>query len=184
MRSPPGLLPEFGSLSKLVIQEQKVDSLSADAPANVDAALFEIAARVKNPADIEYVRDRILDTAKNFREKPVDADRLEQVRKHLRYSVALRMQSSDAIARILAQYIALRRTPESMNKLYDQYASLTPDDVQKAAAKYLVDSNRTIVTLTGLREAPDETPSPALLLSRPSRPPKCAWSTCRASPRS
>jgi predicted Zn-dependent peptidase len=59
------------------------------------------------------------------------------------------MQSSDAIAGILAQFIALRRTPESMNKLYDQYASLTPEDVQKAAASFLVDSGRTIVTLTG-----------------------------------
>ena len=36
-----------------------------------------------------------------------------------------------------------------MNALYDQYAKLTPEDVQKAAAKYLVDNGRTIVTLTG-----------------------------------
>jgi zinc protease len=104
---------------------------------------------VKKAADLDYIRDQILETAKNFREKPVDAARLDAVRKHLRYSVALRMQSSDAIAGILAQFIALRRTPESMNKLYDQYASLTPEDVQKAAASFLVDSGRTIVTLTG-----------------------------------
>ena len=87
----------------------------------------------------------------------MDAARLDAVRKHLRYSIALRMQSSDAIAGILAQFIALRRTPESMNKLYDQYASLTPDDVQKAAASIPGrDSGRTIVTLTGRREARDE----------------------------
>jgi predicted Zn-dependent peptidase len=79
----------------------------------------------------------------------VDPARLDAVRKHLRYSVALRMQSSDAIAGILAQFVALRRTPESMNRLYDQYASLTPEDVQKAAAQFLVDNGRTIVTLTG-----------------------------------
>jgi zinc protease len=141
--------PNSDLYQKLVIQEQKVDSLAAETPGSVDASLFEIVARVKNPADLDYVRDQILETAKNFREKPVDAGRLDSVRKHLRYSVALQMQSSDAIARILAQYIALRRTPESMNKLYDQYASLTPEDVQKAAAQYLVDSGRTIVTLTG-----------------------------------
>jgi len=134
---------------KLVIQEQKLDSLSASSPSNVDPALFTITARVKNPADLDSVRDRILETVKLFREKPVDASRLDAVRKHLRYSVALEMQSSDAIAGILAEYVALRRTPESINKLYDQYAALTPDDVQKAAAKYLVDSGRTIVTLTG-----------------------------------
>jgi predicted Zn-dependent peptidase len=35
-----------------------------------------------------------------------------------------------------------------MNALFDQYAKLTPEDVQ-AAAKLLVERGRTIVTLTG-----------------------------------
>jgi zinc protease len=70
------------------------------------------------------------------------------VRKRLRYQLALSLDSSDAIAGILASFVALRRTPETLNKLYDQYAALTPEDVQKAAAKYLVENSRTIVTLT------------------------------------
>ena len=37
---------------KLVVQEQKVDSISANAPGNVDAGLFEITARVKKAADL------------------------------------------------------------------------------------------------------------------------------------
>jgi hypothetical protein len=36
-----------------------------------------------------------------------------------------------------------------MNRLYDVYARLTPEDVQQAASKYLVENGRTIVTLTG-----------------------------------
>jgi predicted Zn-dependent peptidase len=36
-----------------------------------------------------------------------------------------------------------------MNALFDQYAKLTPEDVQQAAAKYLVEKSRTIVTLAG-----------------------------------
>jgi predicted Zn-dependent peptidase len=36
-----------------------------------------------------------------------------------------------------------------MNALYDQFAKLTPQDVQQAAAKYLVENARTTVTLTG-----------------------------------
>ena len=53
------------------------------------------------------------------------------------------------IAQILSYYVALKRTPETMNALYDRYASLTPEDVRQAAAKYLVEKGRTIVTLTG-----------------------------------
>jgi zinc protease len=97
---------------------------------------------------MEYVRDRILETVKSFQEKPVDAAKLDAVRKRLRYQLALSLDSSDAIASVLAAYIAVRRTPETLNKLYDQYAALTPEDIQKAASKYLVENNRTIVTLT------------------------------------
>ena len=74
--------------------------------------------------------------------------RLDTVRKRLRYQVALSMDNSDTIAQILARYVALKRTPETMNALFDQYAKLTPEDVQ-AAAKILVEKHRTIVTLTG-----------------------------------
>lgn len=133
---------------QLVIKEQKVDSLGGGTPNRVDPYLYNISARVKKQADVEYVRDRILDTVKAFQEKPVDAARLDAVRKRLRYELALSLDSSDSIAGVLAGFIALRRTPETLNKLYDQYAALTPEDVQKAASKYLVENGRTIVTLT------------------------------------
>ena len=134
---------------KLVVQEQKADSLFAGAPGSVDAGLFEISARVKKVEDMNYVSDRILETVKTFQDKPVDAARLDTVRKRLRYQVALSMDNSDTIAQILSYYVALRRTPETMNTLYDQYAKLTPQDIQQAAAKFLVEKSRTIITLTG-----------------------------------
>ena len=134
---------------KLVVQEQKADSLSANAPGNVDAGLFEIVARVKKAEDMDYVNQQILATVEAFRSKPVDAAKLDTVRKRLRYQVALSMDNSDTIAQILAYYVALRRTPETMNALYDQFAKLTPADVQQAAEKYLVEKGRTTVTLTG-----------------------------------
>ncbi len=133
---------------KLVVQEQKVDAISGRAPERVDPSLFQITARVKKAEDLNYVRDQVLETVKTFQEKPVDAARLDTVRKRLRYQVALSMDNSDTIAEILSHYIALKRTPETMNALYDQYAKLTPEDVQ-AAARLLVEKRRTIVTLTG-----------------------------------
>ena len=134
---------------KLVVQEQKAEAISGNAPGSVDPALFEIIARVKKVEDMDYVRQQILDAVKAFQEKPVDPARLDTVRKRLRYQVALSMDNSDTIAQILSYYIALKRTPETMNALYDQYAKLTPEDVRQAAAKYLVEKGRTIVTLTG-----------------------------------
>jgi len=134
---------------RLVIQEQKVDALGAGNPDRVDPSLFEVFARVKNPADLDYVRDRTLETIRRFQEKPPDAARLDAVKRNLRYGFALRMDSSESIASALTHYVALRRTPETINKVYDMYAQITPEDVQQAARKYLVENNRTIVTLTG-----------------------------------
>jgi zinc protease len=138
---------------KLIVQEQKADALYASAPNQVDPSLFQILARVKKPEDVDYVRDQILATVQQFREKPVDGARLDAVRKHLRYELALRMDNSETVARVVAGYVALRRTPDTMNKLYEQYAALTPQDVQQAAAKYLIDNARTMITLDAAEAA-------------------------------
>src|SRR5215469_349066 len=134
---------------KLVIAEQKVDQLGAENPLNVDPALFQITARVKNAGDLNYVRERILETIKGLRDKPVAAARLDAVRKHLRYSVIQRMDNSDTIANIVVKYVALRRTPETIDKFYSQLSQLTPEDIQHAAAQYLIENGSTVVTLTG-----------------------------------
>ena len=142
------LAPSSDLYQKLVVQEQKADYLYGGAADRVDPSLFQITARVRKPEDVDYVRDQILAAVKGFQEKPPDAAKLEAVKKHLRYEAALRMDSSDAIAAELAEYVALRRTPETMNRLYEEYAKLTAQDVQNVAAKYLVENSRTIVTLT------------------------------------
>ncbi|HTS63632.1 MAG TPA: pitrilysin family protein [Candidatus Acidoferrales bacterium] len=134
---------------RLVVREQKADSLSGSAQPGIDPDLFAITARVKKAGDVAYVRERILETVKAFREKPVEAGRLDRVRKRLRYELALSMDNSDTIAAILSYYVALRRTPETLNTLFEQYQKLTPEDVQQAAQKYLVENASTTVTLTG-----------------------------------
>lgn len=134
---------------RLVVEEQKVDALFADNPDHVDPFLFTVYARVKNAEDMDYVRERVLETIRGFREKPVPAARLEEVKNHLRYSFSLRMEDSEAVAGTVARYVALTRTPETIERLYAQYAALTPEVLQKVAAKYLVDDGRTIATLVG-----------------------------------
>ncbi|HEV8619279.1 MAG TPA: hypothetical protein VGQ70_07295, partial [Candidatus Udaeobacter sp.] len=69
-------------------------------------------------------------------------------RSRMRYSFALAMNSSEAIAGSLVGYIGLRRTPATIDKLFSVYDSITPEDIKDAAAKYFVDKHRTIVTLT------------------------------------
>ena len=102
---------------------------------------------MKKPADVAAVQEEILSTIKKLAAEPAPAARLETVKQNLRYSFALSMSNSEAIAAILARYVALRRTPETVNRIYDMYAQVTPEDVQRVARQYLTESRRTIVTL-------------------------------------
>lgn len=133
---------------KLVIEEQKVDSMNAGPPDNLDPELFGVFARIKNAADLPAIQRQIIDTVEGFAAKPVDANKLEALKQHLRYEFALQLNNSESIAATVARYVALRRTPETINRYYDEYAKLTPEDIRKAAEKYLIARNRTVVTLT------------------------------------
>ena len=133
---------------KLVIEQQKVDFLRASPPDNLDPELFTIAARVKKPEDLPAVEQQMIATVEGFAANSVDPARLDALKKHLRYSFALGLNNSEAVAGTIARYVALRRTPETINRYYDTYAKLTPADIQSAARKYLIAKNRTEVTLT------------------------------------
>jgi zinc protease len=133
---------------KLVIQDQSVDALRASPPNNLDPELFTVYARVKKSADLDAVQQRMTATAEGFAAQPIDAAKLETLKQRIRYEFAMQLDNSEAIAGTVGQFVALRRTPESMNRYYDMYAKLTPDDLRRVAAKYLIASGRTVVTLT------------------------------------
>ncbi len=132
---------------RLVLDEQKVDELVTDFGNHPDPELFTVYARVKDAKDVEDVREQILATFARFTKEAVDQAKLDATRSRIRYSFALRMNSSPAIAASLAPYIALRRTPDTINKVFALYQQITPQDIQSTAGRYFVDANRTIVTL-------------------------------------
>jgi zinc protease len=132
---------------KLVLKEQKVDVLGPDFSNQMDPELFVVLARIKDPKDVDYVRDQILATYKRYTTELIPAAKLDATRSRLRYSFAMAMDSSNAIASTLAPFISLRRTPETIDKLAALMETITPQDVRDMAAKYFRDDSRTIVTL-------------------------------------
>src|SRR5437762_5144094 len=139
---------------KLVLQEQKVEELSYSFDDHVDPELFNVTAKVKELKDMDYVRQQILDTYKRFSTEAVPQAKLDSTRSRLRYEFALSMNSSEAIASSLANYIGLRRTPLTIDKLFALYDTITPSDIRDTARRYFVDSHRTIVTLNTKKEVP------------------------------
>ena len=132
---------------QLVLKEQKVDVLEADFGHKADAELFTVYVRVKDPAQVTYVRDQILKTFERYKTELIDQAKLDATRSRTRYGYAMGLNSNDAIAGALAPYIALERTPETLNRLFETYQTVTPGDIRDAVKKYFREESRTVVTL-------------------------------------
>ena len=165
----PGVLAAHSDLyQKLVIQEQKVDvARRRSAPSSVDPALFtDYGARQEG-------------SRSGLRARPDSGDRQVVPGEAGGCRAAGRGPQAPALfgwrsrwiaatrsPRFWPSYVALQRTPETLNALYDQYAALTPEDVQKAAAKYLVENgpNHRHADAASRGEAANEDCSAAFLL--------------------
>ncbi|MBL8209168.1 MAG: insulinase family protein [Bryobacterales bacterium] len=139
--------PNSDLYKKLVIQEQVADTLGFGNSDHLDPSYFQVFARLKKAADLPRVEKEILATIERLKTKRIEKDKLDAVKSRLRYELALQMNNSEAIARTLAHYVALKRTPETINRLYERYAQVTPDDLLRIAKKYFVESERVTVTL-------------------------------------
>jgi zinc protease len=137
---------------KLVLTEQKLDSLSYIFEDRADPELFLVAAKLKDVKDTDYVRQQIVDTYRRFTTELVPKDKLDSTRSRLRYQFALAMDSSEAIAGSLASYVGLRRTPETIDKVFSLYDTITPQDIRDASARYFVANHRTVITLSTKKE--------------------------------
>ena len=112
-----------------------------------------VLARVKDPKDLDYVRGEILAAIARAAKEPVAAGDLDEARSRMRYSFALSLDSSANIAANISEYVGLTRSPETIERVFALYQTVTPDDIRAAAARWLVDDNRTIVTLRSAASA-------------------------------
>ncbi|MFQ5707484.1 MAG: M16 family metallopeptidase [bacterium] len=133
---------------KLVVKEQKVDQLWSYFPDHVDPYLLTVAARVKDLNDAWYVRDEILKTFAKLRTQSVSAKKLTDIKANLKYSFANSMDNSETIASNIVGYVARTRDPETVNRVYKLYDSVTPEDVKAKANEYFVDDGLVVVTLS------------------------------------
>jgi zinc protease len=133
---------------RLVEQEQKVDQLWPSVSGHADPYLMMIAARVKSDADAVYVRDQILKACAQIRTHAVDSQRLADAQSNARYGLVRGLDSTEAIAATLAQFVRYNRSYDTLNRLFRVYASLTPDDLLRAAQIYLTDQRLVLTTLS------------------------------------
>jgi zinc protease len=133
----------------LVLGRQLVDSLEGDYEIHRDPFVFGVLARVKEDRDLATVEDAVLRQVAELASGKVDAARLDAVRSHLKYATVLSQDSAPRVARRLAVSTAVTGDLDFINKLFAQIDALKPGDLAAFAKQYLVEQNRSTVTLTG-----------------------------------
>jgi zinc protease len=143
----------FGETStiykKLVLDEQVLEFLSADADIRRDPSLMDVITRVKDPSKVDYVLEEIDRTVERYRMTPPDAARLADLKSRIKYSFLMNLDTPDRVAGRLARIISATGGIEAVDGLLAAYDSITPEEVQAAAEKYLVSDQRTIAVLEG-----------------------------------
>jgi zinc protease len=134
---------------ELVIRDQKVDELSVYAPFRRDPGLFMVFAKVKDPAHLDFVRQRIYQTAEEAARTPVDAKRLADVKSNVRYSFAMSLDTARSVSGHLTRFVGLAGDPSVINDMYRRYDEVKPEDLMRVAGAYLTRARSTEVTLTG-----------------------------------
>jgi zinc protease len=136
---------------KLAIREQKVESISGDFGFSRDPKLYGINARVKDEKDIAYVIDEIDKAAEKFAREPVGDDELENIKKRSRYGYLMSLDTPERAGSRLARTVALTGGIEAVDELYATIATITAEDVQAAAQRFLQKERRTVLVLKGAK---------------------------------
>jgi len=141
----------FGETSplyqELVLKEQKVVTMEAEAESKRDPGLFTILVRVRKPEDMAAVRGRIGAALADAAKSPIELSRLDAIKSHLRYEFAGSLRTADAVANTVGAAVAITGRAGSINELHDAYDRLTPADLERVASRYFQSANETAITL-------------------------------------
>lgn len=143
----------FGETSdiykKLVLKEQKVQFIQADFGFSRDPKLLYIYSMVKDPKDVEYVKEEIYKTLADFQNTLVDKQKLSDLKKKERYSFLMHLDTPDNVAGFLPQFITLTGGIDVVDELYSGLDKITPEDIRQAARFYFMPEKRNVVLVRG-----------------------------------
>jgi zinc protease len=143
--------PNSDIYRRLVIQDQKVQSLSAGFGLNRDPNLLTITTMINNPEDLPAIKNEIRSTVEKFRTGPCDAKLLADTKSAMRYGFLMQLETPLGIDSALREYAVFTGGVEAVEDYYRTLESVTAEDVEAAANKYLVEAGRTTVVLLPAR---------------------------------
>jgi len=143
----------FGETSdvykKLVLDQQRVQFISADFSANRDPQLLTIYSMIKDPNDVAGVESEIDSAIAYCQTHPVDESRLRDLKSNLRYGFLMGLDTPGKVADALNGIAAITGGIEALDRFYATLDRVTPKDITDAANTFLVKDKRTVVLVKG-----------------------------------
>ena len=130
----------------LVKEKQLAVSIQARPEARIGPSLFEIIATPRPGVKPEVLEKAIYEEIEAVQKDGVTAQEIEKARNQYLRSQIQGRQSSMQTAIRLGQYAVFFNDPDLINTSFDKFNAVTEEQVKQAAQKYLVPSERTVVT--------------------------------------
>jgi predicted Zn-dependent peptidase len=131
---------------KFVKEKELAISVSADASEQRGPALFWFSVMARPTTDLAELEKLLVEEISRVQAAPVRDAELGRVRMQLRRQRAQQLYSSRARANALGHFAVYYNDPSLINKVWDKYDQVSPADVQKAAQKYFIAANRSVIT--------------------------------------
>jgi zinc protease len=139
--------PNSDIYRRLVIEDQKVQSLSGDFGLNRDPNLLTIMTMINNTGDLQTIKDEIRKTVEKFRTEPCDSKLLADTKSSMKYSFLMQLETPQGIDFALRDIAVYTGGIEAVEDYYRTLESISAEDLKAAANKFLVETSRTTVTL-------------------------------------
>jgi zinc protease len=132
-----------GRLYKALVETKKAANAEAGAMQAYDPGVLMAFAEVPSSGNLAEARDALVQTIEEFSKTPPTKEEVDRARTTLLKNKELTLSDSGRFGFVLSEWIA-----KGDWRLFfldrDRLRSVTPEDVQRVATKYLVASNRTL----------------------------------------
>jgi len=130
---------------RLVKEKELAVNVGTDLENRPGPSPFQIEVSLRPGADFAAVEQIVQEELDRLQKEPVAAWELEKVRLTSRRERAQRLRSSLARAFIIGEYTAKFNDPELINTYEKRLDAVTPQDVERAAQKYMTVNQRCII---------------------------------------
>ena len=135
---------------RLVNKEQKAKSFWTWNPTKRDPLYYTVIFRTdkKKQQDLIYLKEEFEKEIEKVKYTPQNEKFLSDIKSNKKYRFLSSLNNPQSIALEIAETFQVSGEAENINTYFDILDQITAEDIMKTAKKYLVNSRRTIVTMT------------------------------------